>query len=170
MTSRQHAAFSLVELTLALGVASVCLLSIVGLLPVAQDSHRTASEQTVGNDLASEVISDLRATQKTNPGTAQSSPRYSLTIGAAGAAVSTQTLFFREGAEVIGPPDTAAASASPAPRYRATIFLSAPPSGSRAATTGRVLITWPALADPVPANTPSKYSGSFEAFIGLDRN
>lgn len=170
MSRYRNRAFSLVELTLALGVASVCLLAIFGLLPVAQSSHRTASEQTVGNDLASEIISDLRATQKTNPAIAQTSPRYGLTIGAAGAAASTQTLFFRDGAEVIGAPDTAAASASPAPRYRATVFLSPPPTAGRAATTGRVLVTWPALADPVPGNTPSKYSGSFEVFVGLDRN
>ena len=167
--SGREAGFSLVELTLAIGVAAFCLLAVFGLLPVAQSSHQAASEQTVANGLTSEIISDLRATHRTTPPTAQVSPRFGLTIGAAGAASSSETLFFRDGADVIGPPDTPAAGAIPLPRYRATVFLT-PPASGRMATTGRILVTWPAMADPLPARPPTKYNGSLETFIALDRN
>ena len=162
-------AFSLVELTLAIGVAAFCLLAVFGLLPVAQTSHQAASEQTVANGLTSEIVSDLRATQKTTPPTSQVSPRFRLTVDAPGGSGSVQTLYFRDGADVIGVPDTPAAGAVPLPRYRATIFLQ-PPSAGRHATTGRVLITWPAMADRVPGVPPAKYSGSLETFVALDRN
>ena len=161
--------FSLVELTLAIGVAAFCLLAVFGLLPVAQSSHQTASEQTVANGLTSEIISDLRATHKTTPPTAQVSPRFGLTIGASSGPSSAETLFFRDGADVIGPPDTPAVGADPLPRYRATVVLTPPASGRRA-TTGRILVTWPAMADPVPGSAPTKYNGSLETFVALDRN
>lgn len=167
--NRSERAFSLVELTLAIGVAAFCLLAVFGLLPVAQSSHQNASEQTVANGLTSEVISDLRATQKTNPPTPQTSPRFDLTVGSAGDPSSTETLFFRDGAEVIGRPNTAASAADPLPRYRVTVFLT-PPGTGRRATTGRILVTWPAMADPVPGVLPTKYIGSLETFVALDRN
>jgi type II secretory pathway pseudopilin PulG len=168
MSDREQA-FSLVELTLAIGVAAFCLLAVFGLLPVAQSSHQTASEQTVANGLTSEIISDLRATHKTAPPTPQVSPRFGLAVGAPGAPSSAETLFFRDGADVIGPPDTPAVGADPLPRYRATVVLTPPASGRRA-TTGRILVTWPAMADPVPGSAPTKYNGSLETFVALDRN
>lgn len=170
MSRSQEEAFSLVEVTLAIGVAAVCLLAVFGLLPVAQTSHHNASEQSVMSQLTSEIISDLRATQQTSPSSAQTSPRFGLTVDAAGAANSVHTVFFGDGGAVIGPPDTDASGIDPPPRYRATIFLIAPPLNARSATTGRILLTWPAMADPTAAATPAKYSGSLETFIALDRN
>ena len=168
MKNRLEASFSLVEVTLAIGVAAFCLLAVFGLLPVAQTSHQAASEQTIANHLASEIISDLRATRKTTPPTSQTSPQFGLTVGSPGESALTQTLFFREGAEVIGPPGTDPTAVSPTPRYRITVFLT--PGSGRRATTGRILVTWPAMADPVPATLPARYTGSFETFIALDRN
>lgn len=169
MISRPTAAFSLVEVTVALGVAGFCLLAIYGLLPVGQVSHQLASEQTVANQIVSEIVSDLRATQKASITPSASSPLFGLTIPDAGGADSMHTVYFTDGREPIGPPDTAASAGTASPRYRATVFLR-PPTSGRAATTGRILITWPALADPQPAITPSKFSGSLESFIALDRN
>lgn len=40
------AAFSLVEVTLALGVTGFCLIAILGLIPVGISSNQAASEQT----------------------------------------------------------------------------------------------------------------------------
>lgn len=169
MKTANTGGFSLVELTLAIGVAAICLLAVFGLLPVAQTSHQTASEQTVANGLSSEIASDLRATQKATSPSSQTSPRFALVVPPAGVAASTQTLYFREGAEVIGPPGTAASAVAPAPRYRATVFLSPPLSG-RTALHGRILITWPAMADPLPGTLPARYAGSLEMFVALDRN
>lgn len=159
--------FSLIEVTLAIGVAAFCLVVVFGLLPVAQQSQQTASEQTAAANLISEVVSDLRAAERPNPPTPSISPHFGLTVGAA--AALSETLYFRDGADVIGPPGTLAASANPRPRYRVTIFFNAP-TGGREALTGRILVTWPALADPQPDTAPSKYSGSLESFIAIDRN
>lgn len=170
MKTRLAKAFSLVELTLAIGVAAFCLLTLIALLPVAQNSHFTASEQTGANNLTSLIISDLKATQKTIPPTSKDSPGFGLTEGIPGSGTSMQTLYFRKGGDVIGPPGTNADGAIPAPRYRATIFLTAPATSKRSALLGRVLITWPALADPNSGIAPSQYSGSLETFVALDRN
>lgn len=121
------------------------------------------------NALCSEIVSDLSATQKTTPSTTQNSPKFQLVVGTAGTGSTIQTLFFRDGGEVIGPPGTDPTTASPAPRYRANVALT-PPATGRTATTGRILITWPAMADRIPGTTPTNYSGSLESFIGLDRN
>jgi len=169
MNCRREAGFSLVEVTLAIGVTAFCLLAVFGLLPIAQTSHQNASEQSVMSHLTSEILSDLKATRRTTPASSQNSPRFGLAVDAPGSGSSIHTLFFREGGATIGPADTDAAGADPAPRYRATIFL-APPVDARSATTGRILVTWPAMADPISGTAPTRYSGSLETFVALDRN
>lgn len=170
MSSQRGAAFSLVEVTLAIGVTGICLLAVFGLLPIAQTSHQNASEQGVMSHLTSEIVSDLKATQRTTSASSQNSPRFGLAVDAAGAGSSMHTLFFREGGAPIGPADTDATGTAPVPRYRATIFLTPPSAGARSATTGRILVTWPAMADPTSGTAPNKYSGSLETFVALDRN
>lgn len=59
--SNRHA-FSLVEVTLALGIASFCLLALVGLLPVGIQATSDASEETQVTNLISEVVADLKHT------------------------------------------------------------------------------------------------------------
>jgi type II secretory pathway pseudopilin PulG len=169
MNRPQAGAFSLVEVTVAIGIAAFCLLAVFGLLPIAQTSHQAASEQNVLSSLTSEIMSDLKATQRTTPASQQASPRFGVSVGAAGAGNSMHTIFFREGGALAGPPDTDATGLDPVPRYRATIFLT-PPATGRSATTGRILVTWPAMADPNAALPPSRYSGSLETFVALDRN
>lgn len=161
--------FSLVEMALAIGVASFCLLAIFALFPLAQTTHQASSEQGVMNSLVSEIASDLRAAPKTSPPTTQTSPKFQLVIGTAGTGTTTQTLFFRDGGEVIGPPGTDPTTINPPPRYRVNVVLT-PPASGRMATTGRILVTWPSLADKTVGTTPTNYSGSLEAFVGFDRN
>jgi uncharacterized protein (TIGR02598 family) len=54
------AAFSLVELTLALGVAAFCLIAVFGLMPVGIQTNRNATSQTAATDILSSVVSDIR--------------------------------------------------------------------------------------------------------------
>ena len=62
-TSKSRAAaFSLVEVTLALGVAAFCLLAVLGLLPVGVQTNRNASSQTIASNIIATVVSDLRTT------------------------------------------------------------------------------------------------------------
>ena len=61
---RRVNAFSLVELTLALGVAAFCLLAVFGLMPLGVQTNRNATSQTAAANIMAAVIADLRATSK----------------------------------------------------------------------------------------------------------
>jgi uncharacterized protein (TIGR02598 family) len=60
LRSRSIAAFSLVEVTLALGIAAFCLIAVVGLVPVGVQTNRNATSQTAATNILSSVVSDLR--------------------------------------------------------------------------------------------------------------
>ena len=59
---RYIAAFSLVEVTLALGIAAICLVALFGLMPVGVQTSRSATSQTAATNIVAAVIADLRAT------------------------------------------------------------------------------------------------------------
>ncbi|PYL54700.1 MAG: hypothetical protein DMF33_00490 [Verrucomicrobia bacterium] len=61
---RSATAFSLVELTLALGIAAFCLITLFGLLPVGVQTNRNATSQTAATNILTDVIADIRATAR----------------------------------------------------------------------------------------------------------
>ena len=65
---REIAAFSLVEITLALGIAAFCLLGVLGLLTAGLQTQRTSVQQTTANEILSEVAADLRVAVRYPPG------------------------------------------------------------------------------------------------------
>lgn len=148
--------FSLIEVTIAIGIAVFCMVSLFGLSATGLSSNNSALEQTAAAGFARAIASDLRVT-----GTNGSSPIYGIT-----SASGTSTFYLAQ--------DGSATAINSGPdlssRYRASIFIVAPPAGQRMATTARILITWPALADPVPGTLPKNFSGSFEVITALDRN
>ena len=159
--------FSLVEVTVALGIAAFCLISLLGLLSVSLNSNQNAIQQTGASRVATAIMADLRATQTMIPVTV-TSPLFGISLPATGTA--TRTFFLTEDGSPAGLPG---ANADPSlnPRYRATIVLTAPATGSqKIATMARLFLTWPALADGIAATTPANYSGSFEVMGALDRN
>jgi uncharacterized protein (TIGR02598 family) len=154
------AGFSLVELTLALGVAGVSLLAIFGLLATGSQINHSAIEQTASSDILTTVAADLRATPRTSPpGGATSSPQFGISIPANPVGGSTSaTLYFNSVGE-------SSVSLNTDSRYRLVVtFL---PNGARArtATFVNLRMTWPAAADPTNAST-----GAAETFVALDRN
>jgi len=66
-----QAAFSLVEVTLALGIAAFCLIAVFGLVPVGVQTNRNATSQTTATNILSGVVSDIRASLKGNSNTAK---------------------------------------------------------------------------------------------------
>src|SRR5438477_12515416 len=68
---RRVNAFSLVELTLALGVAAFCLLAVFGLMPIGVQTNRNATSQTAATNIMAAVVADLRGTPKTITTSAQ---------------------------------------------------------------------------------------------------
>jgi uncharacterized protein (TIGR02598 family) len=140
------AAFSLLEVVLALGVAGFCLIAVLGLLPVGVQTNRNASSQTAVNNIIATVMSDLRTT----PAAAVSSPEFAITFDA------EKTLFF-DGSGKASP------SLGADSRYRLNVTWNAAPTGLHYAV---LKATWPAEVDP--ATTPP--GGSVEIFAAFDRN
>jgi uncharacterized protein (TIGR02598 family) len=136
--------FSLVELTLALGVAALCLLGIFGLMPVAVQTNRNATSQTQATNIASAVVADLRGTPRSN----NRSPQFGITFG------TNTTLYFDSSGQF-----TTLLGANS--RYRLNVRW----NGSTGLRCADLKFTWPAGADPA-ATTPS---GSVEILAAFDR-
>src|SRR5215475_12321543 len=68
---RSVPAFSLVEVTLALGVAAFCLIAVFGLMPVGVQTNRNATSQTAATNIMAAVVADIRATLKPSGRSAQ---------------------------------------------------------------------------------------------------
>lgn len=164
--------FSLIEVTLALGVAAVSLLAIFALLPLGLKTNQVAIERMAATDVLSAVVADLRATPVTNPrGGATTSPRFAISIPANPvSSVTTVTLFFNtEGQcstdlEGSTKPDGSSWAPPLQVRYRATITFAPNGAGARTATFVNLKATWPAPAALANAG------GSAEMFLALDRN
>lgn len=148
--------FSLIEVTLALSVAAFCLVAILGLLQTGLTAQRATTEQTAATGIVSMIFSDLLAAEGTNR-----SPKFQIEL--VSPSVTPQTLFFAEG----GQHTTSLSSDS---RYRASLDVRPPTGNSQAATSVRILVTWPAAADPSPTEWPSKHAGSVETWTSLARN
>jgi uncharacterized protein (TIGR02598 family) len=143
--AHRASAFSLIEVTLALGVAAFCLLAVFGLMPVGVQTNRNATSQTAATNIIAAVVSDLRAT----PSASTVSSQFAITFGTA------KTLYF-DGA------GQSATSLTADSRYQVNItWNSSAPTGSRYAD---LKVTWPAAA------TSANASGSVETFAAFDRN
>lgn len=139
------AGFSLVEVTLALGIAAFCLIAVFGLMPIGVQTNRNAASQTAGTSIIAAVIADLRAT-----------PRTSTTSSQFGIAFGTNTTLYFDSAE------QASTSLGANSRYRLNITW----NGSLGLRYADLRVTWPAPVDPA-TTTPS---GSVETFAAFDRN
>ena len=154
---RRDCSFSLVEVTLALGVAAVSLLVIFSLLPIGLQINQRSIEQMASADILSAVAADLRATPVTNPrGNATISTQFGISIPAAGS-TGTTILFFNAAGQ-------AATSQQPDSRYRTTVTFVSNGGGAKTATFADLKVTWPAGAAAVNAQ------GSAEMFAAFDRN
>lgn len=153
MSRRIHfgAGFSLVETTLAVGVAGFCVITLFGLLPVAIQTNQSATSQTAAASVLLSIVGDLRATPKTS----LTSPQYDITFG-------TLKLLYLDGeGRTVTPADPNAS-----PRYRVTIAFPPSPAGTFAPTFLSLKVTWPAFVDPA-TTAPA---GSVETFVALDRH
>jgi uncharacterized protein (TIGR02598 family) len=139
---RSTPAFSLVEVTLAIGIAAFCLIAVFGLMPVGVQTSRNATSQTAATNIIASVIADMRAT------TSSTSPQYGITFGTA------KTLYFDGAGQFAISPGTNS-------RYRLHITFPWTSGNTHGAS---LKVTWPAAA------TPANASGSTEMFAAFDRN
>jgi uncharacterized protein (TIGR02598 family) len=143
--------FSLVEVTLALGIAAFCLIALFGLLPLGIQTNQNSISQTAAASVLSSVVADLRATPKTS----LTSLQFEITFGTA------EILYFDGEGRAVAPTDVNAT-----PRYRVTIAFPPSPAGSFAPTFVSLKISWPALVDPA-TTAPA---GLIDTFTALDRH
>lgn len=161
--------FSLVELALATGVATFCLVSILGLIPIGLKSNQDSVEKTAAASITRALVAGLRAPARSGPSQISSIFGFAFpSVGASGTA--PQTIYLRDDGSLsegktVGDPPVLSES-----RYRASVSFVAPAVGQKTATMVRVLVTWPAVADPNPLAWPTHYSGSYETVTMLDRN
>src|SRR4030095_6111770 len=160
------AGFSLVEVTLALGVAAFCLLVLLGLLPAGVKTQHSSIQQTTANQIISTIFSDLRADIRLPPGLD------SKVCGDLGPcawgdlhghwhdAATPFTLYFTNERTQTGtlngsPPADAV--------FRATIIYTFPPSDTT--SLAGITVTWPAQVDPT-TGTPA---GSVTSVMAVNR-
>jgi uncharacterized protein (TIGR02598 family) len=148
-------AFSLVEVTLALGVAAFCLIAVLGLLPVGLKIQSSGINQTAANSIISEIISDLSAAARLPPG--QASKQFSLHNRWD---PTPDFLYFTNEGQQAGntnqqnPPADAV--------FRATItYIQAT---AQTSTLANIKVTWPAAQSDL-----TKVSGSAETLAAIDR-
>src|SRR5437773_1172003 len=168
-------AFSLVEVTLALGVAAFCLIAVFGLMPIGVQTNRNATSQTAATNIMAAVVADLRATPKANttstefginiPSDPTSPPTFvppDIVPCSGGQTSTTSQIRYIDSQ---GQPSTSITSNS---RYRliVTFVKNTTGTATTGATYANVKATWPPAIDPC-ATTPS---GSAEVFVALDRN
>jgi uncharacterized protein (TIGR02598 family) len=143
---RVASAFSLVELTLALGIAAFCLIAVFGLMPVGVQTNRNATSQTAATNILAAVVADLRAT----PRGITTSSQFGIQFGQ-----SKDLYFDGTGGFVPNAPDANS-------RYHVNITWN--PSAPTGLKYADFKVTWPAVA------TQANASGSVDIFAAFDRN
>jgi uncharacterized protein (TIGR02598 family) len=153
---RTNAAFSLVEVTLSLGIAAFCLIAVFGLMPIGVQTNRNATSQATATNVIAAVMADLRAT----PRCIGTSTQFQITLGTGpgcptSVSPSAATLYFDGTGHF-------ATSLGANSRYQLNVTW----YGSSTLRYANLKVTWPAAADPA-TTTPS---GSVEMFAAFDRN
>jgi type II secretory pathway pseudopilin PulG len=156
------AAFSLIEIVLAIGVAAFCFVAVLGLLPVALKTQQASIQQTTATQILSQVAASLRAAVRYPPGLAMQLQDPDKELHGHWLNVGTpDTLYYTiEGVQTggvnpNGPPGDAV--------FRLTLTYISPPTDTT--SLANIIVTWPAQVDPA-TGTPA---GSVETFIAVNR-
>jgi len=164
---RKAAAFSLVEIVIALGVAAFCLIAVLGMLPVSVKTQQTSVNQTKANSIISQVVNDLRADVRLPPGQQSKSVEGTAGMGLHGqwaARATPATLFFTNDGKQT-PPHTSYTGTPAAPQgavFRVTVTYLFPPTATT--SIAQVTISWPAAQSDL-----TKISGSIDMFAAVNR-
>jgi hypothetical protein len=155
--SHATAAFSLIEVVLALGVAAFCLIAIFGMLPVSLKTQQTSIDQTIASNIITEIIGDLRAAFR-KPGNSASG-QFGIELKkfppGLGQKYAPDPIYFA----LDGTQQNGSAGAV----FKATIiYFSTTDATSTLAT---ITISWPAAQSDL-----SKVSGSVQTLAVIDRN
>jgi uncharacterized protein (TIGR02598 family) len=156
------AAFSLVEVTLALGIAAFCLITVFALLPVALKTQQASIQQTTANTISSQIIADLSAALRLPPG--QQSKQFNL-HGHWAQALHPDIIYFTKDGTYIHPGSTESQV------FMAAVTYLEPPTETT--SLADITVGWPAPGIPIDAGSGqpdfSKAAGKVEAFAAVNR-
>src|SRR5262249_8773615 len=151
---RQVAGFSLVEVALALGVAAICLLTLLALLPVASKTRQSSVQQTMANQIIAQINAVLRADVALPPGQATKvcpdppDPNqpcaWNQLHGNWLRRAAPDTLYFTNDGLATGNVNAATPPANAV--FRAKITYRLPPSDTT--SLADIAVSWPAAVDP----------------------
>jgi uncharacterized protein (TIGR02598 family) len=160
------AAFSLVEVTLALGVAAFALLAILAMVPTSLKTQQASIQQTTGNAIMSSIFADLRADLILPPGQyrhLEEDSGYQLHGHWAGM-LQPDTLYFTQEGKQTGSTNQEAPPADAVFRAKIT-YNPVPPTGST--SVAYVIVSWPAQVNPdQPGSVPA---GSVTRLLAVNR-
>ena len=164
MKQQKSSAFSLVEVTLALGIAAFCLIAVFGLMPVGVQTNRNATSQTAATNIMAAVVSDLRATPNANT----TSTQFGIAFG------TNATRYFDSRGQCAcdsgglqkynAITNSCSDTWNPALQLRYQLNLTWSSSGWNGLRYADVKVTWPVAA------TPANAIGSAEMFAAFARN
>jgi uncharacterized protein (TIGR02598 family) len=158
-SSQESAAFSLIEVTLALGIAAFCLLTLFALIPVALKTQQASIQQTTANTVASQIVADLSAALRLPPGL--QSKQFNLHGHWADLQTPDVLYFAKDGTFVPG-----STNQNPAPAnavFRAVVTYLRPPTETT--SLADITVTWPAAVDP----STGAPAGKVETFAAINR-
>ena len=164
---KNKSGFSLIEVTLALGLSAFCLTTLIGLIPVGLRSNQSSQEKCSAADVAAILLSDLQSAPKGKLLMTGSNQQVDgLTIPEADTVVTTgtQQIYY---SEAVDSHNSHFSTSSAGTRYLVSVSIQPPKMtnlAQRGATNVHVRVTWPALADAKSAQ------GALEMFSALDRN
>jgi type II secretory pathway pseudopilin PulG len=167
----QVAGFSLVELTLALGVAAICLIAMLGLMPTSLNTQQNSVRQTTANQILSQICAVLRADVRLPPGQENkvcpdppdpNEPcNWSALHGHWRDVAAPDTMYFtnegRQTGNLNGDPPADAV-------FRAKLTYRLPPSETT--SLADITVSWPATPDPDNGGVPL---GSVATTIAVNR-
>ena len=156
---RHDAAFSMVEIVLALGVAAFALIAVMGMLPVGLKIQQASVNQTKANAVMSQCVDFLRADVRLPPGQAKKAEGgWENLNGHWQSSAVPDTLFFTNDGKQIqyggtAPPDAV---------FRATITYLFPPTATT--SIAKIMVSWPAAQTDL-----TKVAGSIDMFAAVNR-
>jgi len=156
----ETAAFSLVDVTLAMGIAAFCLITVFALLPVTLKTQQAGIQQTTANTICSQIVADLSADMRLPPG--QMSKQFNL-HGHWAAQGTPDILYFAKDGTFI-PNSTNQSTAPPDSVFRATVTYLQPPVETT--SLADITVSWPAQVDPLAGGVPV---GKVETFAAINR-
>ncbi|MDD5350584.1 MAG: hypothetical protein PHQ12_10270 [Chthoniobacteraceae bacterium] len=162
MRPRHHRAFSLVEVVLALGIVTIALFPMIGLLSVALDATGSAGDDTALAAMCAQALADLRAAPFDALG--DPAPRQAATIPATlPTTLADSTYYFStEGTLISG----TNAAGDPHALYECVVkkFPESDTQGEKSGSTAgpynrvklELFFSWPVSSNPDPAKRAGK--------------